>query len=109
MNYLELNYISLNKKYYLYIDTESYLADNFFIRNNVNIKFLKKEINITKYNQRYNILFVKIPKQQEELFIECMNKLNDKMISLELVGYNEVCEDLILYANTNRVKKKVKV
>lgn len=107
MNYLELNYMSLNKKYYLYIDTDLYEADDFFIRNNLNIKFLNKEINITKHNQRYNILFVKIPKVQEELFIECMNKLNEKLNELE--GYKAVCEDLLIYANTKRVKKKVKV
>ena len=109
MNYLELNYMSLLKKYYLYVDTDYYYADDFFIKNNVNVKFLTKEINITKYNQRYNILFIKIPKQQEEIFIKCMNRLNDKLVSNNLEVYNEICEDLNIYVNTRRVKKKVKV
>ena len=109
MNYIKLNYKSLNKKYFMYVDTNRYLADDLYIKKKIKIKYLKKEFNMKLYNQKYNLLLVKIPKKEEELFIECMNELDNKISSSDVNGYDEICNDLASYISDEKIKRKVKV
>lgn len=104
MNYYECSNKGINKTVFFYIDNDEYLADDFFIKNKLKIKF-KDEMASNKNN--YRILFVKVNKKQKDLFIDCMEQLHNKMILKGYRDYDEICDD-IMKKFKDKPKRKVK-
>lgn len=84
--YIKCKNKSLFYYYYFYIDIlqeEIYLADRIFVKNNLNVKFIKdyKAPSLDLYGH-----IVKVKKKDEKVLLKCLEELNNKMI---LLGYND--------------------
>jgi hypothetical protein len=104
MNYYECSDKFINKILFVYIDHEQYYADDLFIKNNLNVK-IKNEMKHPELD--YRIIFVKVPKKQKDLFIKCMEELNNKILLSGCNDYNNICNSIITKIKNNK-KRKVK-
>lgn len=103
MNYIECS-SSSNKKLFFYVDNNNYLSNHIFIKNKLKVKYCSEiSVNI----KDYNIIFVKVPNKQEELFKDCMIDLDDRMVLQGFTEYKEVCKQVLdnFIANKKKVKK----
>ena len=105
MNYVECS-SNLNKKLFFFVDNSQNVSNNIFIANKLKVRYCS-EIRLDFNN--YKILFVKVPITQEELFINCMEELNDKMVLRGFRDYKDVCKIILNddYLYKKKVKKRV--
>lgn len=93
-----INYIKTRKdgwlySHYMYADLEKYVADNIFIKNKLRVDFGKefvKEID----GEKYIIVFCKFRKNKQDVFIQCMDELNKKMLLCGHTAYEKIKEDI---------------
>lgn len=101
MNYFEYSTALLNKTY-IYIDTQDYISNQIFIDNNICVDLINA---LANENTDYRIMFVKIKKNKENIFIKCMNELYDKILLDGHLDYIDVCDSII--GKMNKEKQKV--
>lgn len=91
MNYWRMRAFSICSVSYAYVDHYSYLADQLFIQNQVNVKFKKEMV---REDSPYRIVFCKIAKRDIVKFEEALDKLEDKMFLLGHTDYSQVCDEI---------------
>ena len=102
--YIKCRNKSLFYYYYFYIDIlqeEIYLADRIFVKNNLNVKFIKdyKAPNFDLYGH-----IVKVKKKDEKVLLKCLEELNNKMILLGYNGYEKIYDFLL--KDFKKIKEK---
>lgn len=90
-NYWKMEGFSLFSVPYVYVDHQSYLADQLFVQNKVSMKF-KQELG--KENSPYRLVFCKVRKKDIEQFETALGKLKDKMLLLGHRDYPEACSEI---------------
>ncbi len=90
-NYIKLTNFSLFCVHYAYFDAPEYLADQIFVQKNLKVKF-GKELKNTE--DAYVLVFCKIRKRDEHLFLEAMEELKNKMLLLGHTDYLSFCEKM---------------
>ena len=91
-NYIKIRSLNPFVSKFMFIDTDSYLADNVFINAKLHVSF-KDEM--ARDNDKYRIIFCNVKRSQSETFVKCMEELKKKMILLGNHDYNDVCEEII--------------
>lgn len=77
------NYIDLGKnllgtwEHYVYLDTQELLAKSLFVRHLVGLKL---EGVMTKENEEYCLVAVKVQRKDREKFLQAMEELKGKML-----------------------------
>ena len=104
------NYIKFDgifKSIYMYVDTESYLADSLFYRKNVPVKFKDEWV---KENEKYIMIFCKVKNKHAKEFEEALDELSNKMCLCGYTDYDEWCQKYIsliesdIQSTTNKKK-----
>lgn len=90
-NHIKLTNFSLLNVHYAYFDTPEYLADQIFAQKNLKIKFEKE---LEHPEEAYVLVFCKIRKHDEHLFLEAMEELKNKMLLLGHTDYLSFCEKM---------------
>lgn len=88
-NYFPIEKISLRYKYFCFIDTKEYLADELFITQKIRVWFQNEA---HKPNTDYVFVFCKVKKSDVYKFLEVMEKLSKKMILLGHSDYQTFCQ-----------------
>lgn len=76
---------------YVYLDTRPYASDQIFINHRIKVSFKKEMRNINDKEDKYRLVFCKIKKEDEEVFLECMEELYNKMLLREDTYYAYTC------------------
>ncbi len=90
-NYWRMGDFSLFSVPYVYVDHNSYLADQLFVQNKVTMKFKGEMV---KENSPYRIVFCKVLKRDTMKFEEALGKLKDKMLLLGYADYSKTCDEI---------------
>lgn len=89
-NYINIHHIIPFRKKFMYIDVEDYLADDIFETNNLSVRISDKEFK--KEDSEYIISICTIYSKDTDKFIECMDRLKNKIQIFGYKDYSEVCE-----------------
>ena len=89
-NYINIHHTIPFRKKFMYIDVEDYLADDIFETNNLSVRIFDKEFK--KEDSDYIISICTIYSKDTDKFIECMDKLKNKIQIFGYKDYPEVCE-----------------
>lgn len=87
-NFKSIRSFSLFNKKFMYIDSQKYYADDIFIDNFLDIKYTKDEFSHPDYD--FVFIFVKVKYKDISTFIECMDKLDKKMMLIYKQPYIEL-------------------
>lgn len=90
-NYWKLKRFSLLYYCYAYVDSTENLADQLFILHKVQVSFGKEFI---KDGLRYKVIFCKVRKKDETLFLTALAELDNKLLLLGYTDYDEFCEEM---------------
>lgn len=89
--------------FYIYIDAKSYMADDIFVNEGLTSIRFKRHFTSNKYTD-FNVVFCTIKKKDKDKFIECMDKLQDKIVICGLsASYNKLCSELITALETRKL------
>lgn len=89
--------------FYIYIDAKSYMADDIFVNEGLTSIRFKSHFTSNTYTD-FNVVFCTIRKKDKDKFIECMNKLQDKIAICGLsANYNKLCSGLITALETRKL------
>ena len=91
-NYLSIAQPSFWYRHFCYIDRKEYYADDLFIKHKLRVWFYKE---MHRQDTGYVIIFCKIRKCDETLFLKAMEELNNKMILLGHTDYSDFCEHIL--------------
>ena len=83
---------------YVYIDSHNYLADSLFYKYEVPVKFGDE---MSKNGEDYRLIFCKIKRKYKEKFEKALEELNNKMLLCGYEGYEEFCNKLIDWIESN--------
>lgn len=92
MNYIKCDDWSLTKYSYMFIDTKDYLADQIFINHKLMVYFGQEMV---EPESGYYMIFCKIHKKDESIFLQCMGELRNKMLILGNTDYIDFCDEFI--------------
>lgn len=90
-NYWKLDKASLRFYYYAFIDTSEYLADQLFVKHEVEVDFGKE---FSKKGDDYRIIFCRVKKQDEEGFLAALAELSKKMLLMGHMDYPAFCANI---------------
>ena len=90
MNYIKCKDFSLFNYHYMFVDVAEHLADQIFINHELYVNF-GKELEDPKSG--YRMIFCKVAKKNEEVFLQCMKELQNKMILVGKVDYINFCRN----------------
>ena len=93
-NYIELK-SSLFYCNFAYFDIKSYYADSIFTENQVPVKYIRE---MHKEGTEYVVIFCKVKKKYRTLFLDCLEKLDRKMIICGNSDYEMFCSDWLTKA-----------
>lgn len=88
-NHLPLERFSLCYRYYAFLDSADYLADQLFIKHKVRVKFLRE---YQKDGFDFLMIFCRIHKRDEAAFLDALNELPDKMVLCGHPNYPAQCQ-----------------
>lgn len=100
-HYQRIDRLSLLYDYHAFLDTESYLADQLFIKNKVKVHFREE---YAQNNSPYRVIFCHVRKRDRRRFLAALNELPKKMLLLGYANYLETC--YALWDNRNFCEKK---
>lgn len=80
---------SLLYRFYAYIDTDDYLADQLFMQNKVRVYYTGE---FGSPDEKYRIIMCKVRKKDNDRFLEAISKLPQKMLLCGNTDYFEYCE-----------------
>lgn len=95
--YQRLDRFSLLNTYFAFIDTEAYLADGLFIKQQVRVYFGDEFVSP---DIPYRIIFCHVRRWDEERFRTAMSELPNKMLLCGKVNYLDVCAHIWERLNT---------
>lgn len=90
MYYTQLQKFSLLNSYYMFFDTEEYLADSLFVRHQVTVNF---QFEYTAPDRRYIAVFCSVRKKDQDKFLEALQELPDKMLLFGHVDYLQASKE----------------
>lgn len=102
-NYWKLDSLSLFTVPYVYVDHNSYLADNLFIQRKIVMKF-KEEM--ARVDSPYCIIFCKVLKRDAQKLEDALEKLKDKMLLLGHNDYVDVCNEIAMLLDKKGRREK---
>lgn len=82
---------SFLRLYYAIIDCDEYLADNLFIKHQVTVRFGPE---FACPDHHYRVIFCSIRKRDEQVFLEAMAELPNKMLLCGYPDYPAFCTEL---------------
>lgn len=88
-NYLKVNRASLLYKYFCFVDTDDFLADDLFISQKVRVHFLG---DYRKEDSKYCFIICKVRKRDVDRFLQVLERLEAKMLLAGHHDYPEFCE-----------------
>lgn len=91
-NFMIMEKIFPNRVQCMYIDHCDYIADKIFVENELRVKFGNE---YGKDGEKYCYVFCKIKRNDVEKFIDCMKKLENKMLLMGYVDYTEKCNEMM--------------
>lgn len=91
LNYWELKKFSLRKKYFAFVDTGGYLADQLFVKHKVRVDYGQE---YAMPDCPYRVIMCRIAKKEAPGFVQALIELENKMILFGHEDYPEFCEDL---------------
>lgn len=100
--YQHLKKFSPLHTHFAFLDTEDYLADRLFIKNQVRVYFGDEYVTP---GSPYRIIFCHVRKQDEKRFHAAMRELPNKMLLCGNVDYLDACSHIwgkLLNAETER-------
>lgn len=90
-NYIKLTNFSLFNVHYAYFDAPEYLADQIFAQKNLKVKFGSE---LKHPEEPFVLVFCRVKKRNEHLFLEAMEELKNKMLLLGHTDYLLFCEKM---------------
>ena len=91
-NYIEIDRKSLLFKFFAYLDTNEYLANEMFVQNGLKVFFCKTG---RKKDSRYVIVICKVWKKDADRFVRVMDLMNKKMLLLGYGNFEKVLQEFI--------------
>ena len=91
LNYWGLRKFSLGRKYFAFVDTDEYLADQLFINHKVRVDFREE---YAMPDTPYRVIMCSITKKDVSGFLAALKELENKMILMGHVDYSEFCTGL---------------
>lgn len=98
-NYIRIKQFSPFYAHFMFFDTADYLADDVFIKNNLPVKFSKKEM--THPEWPYKIVLCKVKKKDIDIFVKSMEDLANKMLISGYPDYINFCNTLVSFLESN--------
>lgn len=90
-NFWKMKDFSLFTVPYLYIDHNSYLADDLFAQRSIKMKIRGEMV---RDDSPYCIIFCNVHKKDIQKFEEALGKLENKMLLFGYTDYPEVCSEV---------------
>lgn len=87
-HFIFLEQFSLFFRYYAFVDTEEYLADQLFTQEKIRVRFSWE---CHRADSNYCIVFCKIRKCDEQAFLAALQKLQAKMLLYGYTDYPDFC------------------
>lgn len=91
LNYWELKKFSLRKRYFAFVDTGGYLADQLLVKYKVRVDYGQE---YAMPDCPYRVIMCSVAKKDVSGFVQALNELENKMILFGHADYPEFCEDL---------------
>lgn len=91
LNYWELKKFSLRKKYFAFVDTGGYLADQLFVKHKVRVDYGQE---YAMPDCPYRVIMCSVAKIDVPEFVQTLKELENKMILFGHADYPEFCADL---------------
>lgn len=91
INYWELKKFSLRKKYFAFVDTDGYLADQLFIKHRVRVDYRQE---YAMPDSLYRVIMCCVAKKDLSEFVQALKELENKMILFGYADYLKFCEEL---------------
>ena len=82
---------SLGRKYFAFVDTDEYLADQLFINHKVRVDFREE---YAMPGSTYRVIMCSVAKKDVDGTVKVFHKLVNKMILLGHTDYKEFCRKL---------------
>lgn len=89
-NYIALASKSIRYKFFCFIDTEEYLADQLFIKNKIRVWFQSEA---RKQDTEYVFIICKVKKCDEDIFLRSLEELKRKMLLMGHLDYEKFCTE----------------
>lgn len=99
--YQHIDRLSLFYSYFVFLDTDAYLADQLFIKHQVRVHFCEEYV---RGDSPYRAIFCHVRKRDRERFQAALEELPKKMMLLGYIDYLDVCH--ALWANVNSGEKE---
>ena len=89
--YQHIDRLSLFYSYFVFLDTDAYLADQLFIKHQVRVHFHEEYV---RGDSPYRAIFCHVRKRDRERFQAALEELPKKMMLLGYIDYLDVCRAL---------------
>ncbi len=89
--YQHIDRLSLFCSYFVFLDTDAYLADQLFIKHQVRVHFHEEYV---RGDSPYRAIFCHVRKRDRERFQAALEELPKKMMLLGYIDYLDVCHAL---------------
>ena len=89
--YQHIDRLSLFYSYFVFLDTDAYLADQLFIKHQVRVNFHGEYV---RGDSPYRAIFCHVRKRDRERFQAALEELPKKMMLLGYIDYLDVCRAL---------------
>lgn len=99
--YQRIDRPSMLYNYYAFLDTGAYLADQLFIKHQVQVHFREEYV---RNNSPYRVIFCRVRKREQQRFLAALSELPTKMMLLGYTDYLETCYSL--WGNRNSHENK---
>ena len=91
LNYWELKKFSLRKKYFAFVDTGGYLADQLFVKHKVRVDYGQE---YAMPDCPYRVIMCSVAKRNVKEAVKAFSDLGNKMVLLGHTDYPEFCAEL---------------
>ena len=89
--YQRIRRLSLLHTHYAFLDTAAYLADQLFIKHQVQVHF---QAEYERDDSPYHVIFCRVRKSNRARFLSALEDLPAKMLLLGYTDYLETCHAL---------------
>lgn len=88
---MKLRKFSLFFYYYIFLDTDRYMAEQLFIKHGINVKFGSEFV---REDTPYRFICCKIKKRAEQQFLDALKEMDTKAVLLGYHEYDKYCNAL---------------
>lgn len=100
--YQHIDRLSLLYTHYAFLDTDAYLADQLFLKHQVQVRFREEYV---RDDSPYRVIFCQVRKRDEERFLSALEELPNKMMLLGYTDYLDTCHMLWNNQHRNEVEE----